>query len=71
MKYLVKVKAGSSQNKVVEENGGLVVYTHARAHDGEANKAVTAALAEHFGVAKGSVRIAVGAASRNKIIEIK
>ncbi|HKX17132.1 MAG TPA: DUF167 domain-containing protein [bacterium] len=39
-------------------------------HDGEANDAVAAALAEHFGVARGRVRVLRGLRNRHKIIEV-
>ncbi len=37
---------------------------------GQANAAVLAALAEHFGVARSRVRIVRGGKSRSKLIEI-
>jgi len=38
--------------------------------EGQANAAVVAALAEHFGVPRSQVRIIRGAGSRHKIVEI-
>lgn len=71
MKYTVLVKPGSSQAKVVSGvDGTLTVYLHARAHDGEANTALIAALARHFHVAKSRVSIVSGAHSRHKIVDI-
>lgn len=83
MKYAVLVKPGSKVEGVfdaegeplgasarVETGGELIVRTHARAHDGEANKAVVKLLAKHFGVAKSCVRIISGAGSKHKVIEI-
>ena len=71
MKYDVRVKPGSSQEKVVETAPGeLTVFLHAHAHDGEANAALVAVLAKHFGVAKSRVQIVRGAKCRNKIVEI-
>lgn len=70
MKVSVTVKAGSSQNKVVEADGGVVVWTSKRAHDGEANAAVVKMLAEHFRVSKSRVSIVSGEKSRHKIVEI-
>ncbi len=71
MKYSVTVKPGSSQQKVVEmETGELVVYLHARAHDGEANAALIKILATYFGVAKSQIEIVQGAKSRHKVVEI-
>ncbi len=71
MKYSVTVKPGSSQQKVVEmEAGKLVVYLHARAHDGEANAALIKMLTTHFGVAKSQIETVQGAKSRHKVVEI-
>lgn len=71
VKYSVKVKAGTSRNFVSEDGEQLTVYTHARAHDGEANEAVIRLIAEHFGVAKTRVKIIRGATSKNKIIDVE
>lgn len=70
MKYSVTVKPGSKIEKITEENGEIIVRTHAKAHDGEANKAVIEALAKHFGVAKTSIKITSGEKSKHKIVEI-
>lgn len=71
MKYTVKVKPGSSQEKVVLTDEGLTVWLHARAHDGEANKAVVKVLAKYFGVAKSCIEIVQGEKSRVKIIDVQ
>lgn len=70
MRYSITVKPGSKVEKITEENGEIIVRTHAKAHDGEANKAVIEALAKHFGVAKTSIKIVSGEKSKHKIIEI-
>ncbi len=71
MKIAVRVKPGSSQEKVVSaDDGSLTVYCHARAHDGEANAAVVRLLAEYYGVAKSSVQIVRGTKGRDKVVEI-
>lgn len=71
MRYLVSVKPSSSQEKILEiAPRELVVYLHARPHDGEANSALIAALAKHFKIPKTSIKILRGAHSRQKIIEI-
>ena len=51
-------------------DGTLQVAVSAGPHDGEANDAVIAALAEHFGVARGRVRILRGLRNRHKIVEV-
>lgn len=71
MKYTVKVKPGSSQEKVVENaEGELTIFLHARAHDGEANKALIEVLAKHFKMPKTSIKIVQGTHSREKVIEL-
>lgn len=51
-------------------DGTLHVAVSAAPHDGEANDAVVAALAEHFGVARGRVRILRGLRNRHKIVAV-
>ncbi|MBQ3306133.1 DUF167 domain-containing protein [Candidatus Saccharibacteria bacterium] len=71
MKYTVQVKPGS-KNEGVEllEGGSLVVRTHARAHDGEANTAVIKLLAKHFKTAKSNLKIVAGEKSRRKVVDV-
>ena len=75
MKILATVKPGSSQEKVVEnvidnETRGVTIWTHARAHDGEANKKVTEMLADYYNVPKTSITLVRGANSRTKQFDI-
>ena len=71
MKYNVKVKPGTSREEVATgEDGSLTVYLRAKAHDGEANKALVRVLAKHFGVGKTRVVIVRGAKGREKVVEI-
>jgi len=51
-------------------DGVLVVAVREPATDGRANRAVTDALAGALGVARADVRIASGAASRRKVVEV-
>lgn len=74
MKVFVTVKPGSSQEKVVEnivdENTREVtIWTHARAHDGEANKKVTEILSDYYKVPKTSITLVRGATSKQKVFE--
>ncbi len=72
MKYSVLVKPGGSRNSVKKlDDGSLVVRTHAKAHDGEANKAVIELLADYFEVSKSLVKVVRGEKSRQKIVEIE
>lgn len=70
MKYLVTVKPGSSQEKIVETAPGeLTVYLRAKPHDGEANDALIKLFSKHFKVPKTTISITRGAHSRTKTIE--
>ena len=66
----VTVKPGAKQEKIVADDPGLIVYLHARAHDGEANEALVKALADYYGVSKSQVEITRGGKSRHKLVEI-
>jgi hypothetical protein len=68
--YLVTVKPGSSQEKIVENpDGSLTVFLHASPHDGEANTALVKLLSKHFGIPKTSISIVCGQKSRTKTIQ--
>ena len=70
MRYAIKVKPGSSQEKIVETNEGeLTIYLRAKAHDGEANDALIKLLSKYYKVPKTSINIIRGAKSKSKIIE--
>ncbi len=69
-KFLVTVKPGSSQEKIVQTSPGeLTVYLRAKPHDGEANTALIKVLSKHFKVAKTTIKIASGSKSKIKTIE--
>jgi hypothetical protein len=75
MKVLVTVKPGSSQEKIVENilddnTREVTIWTHARAHDGEANKKVTEVLSDYYKVPKTSITLVRGAASKRKTFEL-
>ena len=70
MKIQVTVKPGAKVQKIVESDEGLVVYLHARAHDGEANTALVKALADYYDVSKSQVEILRGQKSHQKVVEI-
>ncbi len=71
MQIQVKVKPGTKQLSRLEEQGDgtYVAFLTARAHDGEANKALIELVAKHFRVAKTSISITQGAKSRQKTLE--
>ncbi|MDO4753328.1 MAG: DUF167 domain-containing protein [Candidatus Saccharibacteria bacterium] len=70
MNIEVTVKPGAKQEKVVGSDYGLVVYLHARAHDGEANEALIKILADYYKVSKSCVEIIKGTKNRHKVVEI-
>ena len=71
MRYSILVKPGSKQEGIVENaDGSLIIRTHARAHDGEANTAIIKLLAKHFKTSKSQIKIIKGETSRHKIIEV-
>lgn len=74
MKVFVTVKPGSSQEKIVEaevteDSKTVTIWTHARAHDGEANKAVIEALSDYYKIPKTSITLVRGATSKQKVFE--
>ena len=71
----VRVTPKAAQSRVLglsEEPEGvaLKLAVHAPPQDGEANAALLALLARHFGLRKGDLRIAAGATGRRKSIHI-
>lgn len=70
MKIQVTVKPGAKQEKIVVTDEGLVVYLHARAHDGEANTALVKALSDYYGVSKSCIEILKGQKSHQKTVNI-
>ncbi len=71
MRINVTVKPGSSQNRVaINSENDVTVWTHARAHDGEANKAVIEALSDYYNVPKTSIKLIRGEASKKKTFEL-
>ena len=68
--FNIRVTPHAKQNKVVETDGVLRVYTTVAPENGRANDAVIKALAKHFGVAKSQIKIVRGIAARDKIIAI-
>jgi len=68
--FNIRVTPRAKQNKIVESDGVLRVYTTVVPEDGRANSAVTEMLAEHFGVAKSRIKIVRGVTARDKVIEI-
>lgn len=72
MQISVRVKPGVKGATRLEkqEDGSYVAFLHARAHDGEANKALLELISNEFKVPKTSIVIVAGAKSRDKIVEL-
>ena len=68
--FNVRVTPHAKQNKVVENDGVLRVYTTVAPENGRANSAVIELLSKHFDVAKSQIKIVRGVATRDKVIEI-
>ncbi len=71
MRISVRVKPGTKGATRLEkqEGGSYVAFLHARAHDGEANKALLELVAKEFKIAKTQIVIVSGAKSRGKVLE--
>ena len=70
MKINIKIIPNAKKDKIIQDAGNLKVYVTAPAVDGKANKALVELVADHFDVAKSSVKIIKGEKSRNKVLEI-
>jgi uncharacterized protein YggU (UPF0235/DUF167 family) len=71
MRISVRVKPGTKGATRLEKQEGdsFVAFLHARAHDGEANKALLELISDEFKVPKTSIKIVSGAKSRDKVLE--
>ena len=72
MKISIHLKPNSRHREEVVPNddGSLTIYTKAPAIEGRANLAAAKLLAKHLGVAPSRVKLARGASSKYKILEI-
>ena len=68
--FKIKVTPHARQNKVVECDGLLRVYTTAAPEKGRANSAVIELLAEYFDVPKSRIKILNGLAFREKTVTV-
>lgn len=73
MKIKIRVLPRSSKNEVVGEmaDGTLKIKLTAPPVDGKANDALIKLLAEYFDKPKNKIKIAAGATSKNKVIELQ
>ncbi len=72
MRISVRVKPGTKGTARLgkQPDGSYIAFLHARAHDGEANKALLELISGEFKVPKTSIAIVAGAKSRDKVIEL-
>lgn len=68
--FNIRVTPHAKQNKVVENDGVLRVYTTVAPENGRANEAVVKLLSEYFDVPKSSIKILRGLTGRDKIVSI-
>ena len=73
MRISVRVKPGTKGTTRLEKqpDGSYIAFLHARAHDGEANKALLELISDELGVPKTGITIVAGAKSRDKVIELQ
>ena len=69
--FKVRVTPHAKQNKVVESDGVLRVYTTTAPEKGRANGAVVELLSEYLGVQKSRIKISKGRASREKLVAVE
>jgi uncharacterized protein YggU (UPF0235/DUF167 family) len=68
--FNVRVTPHAKQNKVVENEGILRVYTTVAPENGRANSAVVELLSEYLDVPKSKIRLLKGQTSRDKVFTI-
>ena len=69
--FNVRVTPHAKQNKVVESDGVLRVYTTVAPENGRANAAVVELLAEYLGVPKSRIKILRGLSGRDKVVSVE
>ena len=72
MKYSVYIKTGVKHRESVQQNedGSLIVTTHSKPNNGEANKSLISLLSDYFSIPKTRISIISGHKSYKKIVEI-
>lgn len=68
--FNIRVTPHAKQNKVVESDGVLRVYTTIAPENGRANSAVIELLSEYFNVPKSRINIIRGLTGRDKVVTI-
>lgn len=68
--FNVRVTPHAKQNKVIETDGVLRVYTTVAPENGRANDAVIKLLAEYLDVPKSKIKILRGLTGRDKVVTV-
>ena len=68
--FSIRVTPHAKQNKVVENDGVLRVYTTVAPENGRANSAVIELLSEYFDVPKSRITILKGLTGRDKVVTV-
>lgn len=68
--FNIRVTPHAKQNKVVEDNGVLRVYTTTAPEKGRANDAVIDLLSKYLKVPKSKIKILRGLTGRGKVIAV-
>ena len=68
--FNVRVTPHAKQNKVIENDGVLRVYTTTAPENGRANDAVIKLLSDYFDVPKSRLKITKGLTGRDKVITV-
>ncbi len=69
--FNVRVTPHAKQNKVVESDGVLRVYTTVAPENGRANNAVIELLADYLDVPKSRIKILKGLTGRDKVFTVE
>lgn len=69
--FNVRVTPHAKQNKVVESDGVLRVYTTVAPENGRANSAVVELLADYLDVPKSRIKILKGLTGRDKVFTVE
>ena len=68
--FNIRVTPHAKQNKVVESDGVLRVYTTVAPENGRANSAVIELLSDYLDVPKSRIKMLRGLAGRDKVVTI-
>ena len=68
--FNIRVTPHAKQNKVVESDGVLRVYTTVAPENGRANSAVIELLSDYLDVPRSRIKILKGLAGRDKVVSV-